>query len=193
MSTSRLSLRMLLAAALSFGAAHATAEPAGCPDYLNTEMRRLHSQDTANLCEFYQAGKPMVIVNTASHCGFTKQFGGLEKLHQKYKDQGLVVLGFPSNSFNQEEKSEEGTARVCYKNYGVTFPMFEHVDVKGKDAHPLFVYLAQQTEAPSWNFNKYLLEDGEVQHFGSRVAPEGSELEKAISQALSAEKTPAAQ
>jgi glutathione peroxidase len=189
MSTSYLPIRILIAAVLSFGAAHASSEPTSCPDYLNTDMRRLHSQETVNLCDFYKAGKPMVIVNTASHCGFTKQFGGLEKLHQKYKDEGLVVLGFPSNSFNQEEKSEEGTARVCYKNYGVTFAMFEHVDVKGKDAHPLFVYLAQQTEAPSWNFNKYLLDDGKVQHFGSRVAPEGSELEEAISQALSPEKS----
>ena len=185
MSRLRSTLSLFFAAALSIGATQTNAEPTGCPDYLNTEMRRLHSQETANLCDFYQAGKPMVIVNTASHCGFTKQFGGLEKLHQKYKDQGLVVLGFPSNSFNQEEKSEEGTARVCYKNYGVTFPMFEHVDVKGKEAHPLFVYLAKQTEAPSWNFNKYLIDGDKVQHFGSRVAPEGSELEEAIGAALS--------
>lgn len=191
MSTSRFPMRILLAAALALGAAHATGDPAGCPDYLNTEMRRLHSQEIANLCEFYQAGKPMVIVNTASHCGFTKQFGGLEKLHQKYKDQGLVVLGFPSNSFNQEEKSEEGTARVCYKNYGVTFPMFEHVDVTGDGAHPLFAYLAKHSEAPSWNFNKYVIEGGKVQHFGSRVAPEGSALETAVNQALSADNSKA--
>ena len=189
MSSTRSTFRLFLAAVLAIGAVHVSAESAGCPDYLNTEMRRLHSQETANLCDFYRAGKPMVIVNTASHCGFTKQFGGLEKLHQKYKDQGLVVLGFPSNSFNQEEKSEEGTARVCYKNYGVTFPMFEHVDVKGKEAHPLFAYLAKQTEAPSWNFNKYLIDDGNVQHFGSRVAPEGSELEEAIGEALAAQTT----
>lgn len=187
MQTSHFLTRSLLTAALAWSSAHAISEPAKCPDYLNTEMRRLHSQETANLCEFYQAGKPVVIVNTASHCGFTKQFGGLEKLYQKYKDQGLVVLGFPSNSFNQEEKSEEGTARVCYKNYGVTFPMFEHVDVKGKDAHPLFAYLAEQTEAPAWNFNKYLVDGDQVRHYGSRVAPEGSELETAVTQALSGE------
>ena len=108
-----LPIRLLFAAAVAFGTTHARGETAACPEYLNTEMRRLHSQETANLCDFYKVGKPMVIVNTASHCGFTKQFGGLEKLHQKYKDQGLVVLGFPSNSFNQEEKSEEGTARVA--------------------------------------------------------------------------------
>lgn len=184
MSRSHFLSRTMLAAALALGAAHASGEPAKCPDYLNTELRRLHSQESANLCEFYQAGKPMVIVNTASHCGFTKQFGGLEKLHQKYQDQGLVVLGFPSNSFNQEEKTEEGTARVCYKNYGVTFPMFEHVDVTGENAHPLFAYLAQKTEAPSWNFNKYLIDGDKVQHYGSRVAPQDSPLEQAVQQAL---------
>lgn len=153
-----------------------------CPDYLNTELRRLHSQETVNLCSYYQAGKPLLIVNTASHCGFTGQFGGLEALYKKYREQGLVVLGFPSNSFNQEEASEEGTARVCFKNFGVTFPMFEHVDVKGTSAHPLFQYLAKSSEAPSWNFNKYLIAGEKVTHFGSRVAPE--KLEKDIEQAL---------
>lgn len=156
-----------------------------CPEYLNTELRKLHSQKTANLCDFYHAGKPILVVNTASHCGFTKQFGGLEKLYQKYKDDGLVILGFPSDSFNQEEKSEEGTARVCYENYGVSFPMFEHVDVKGKSAHPVFAYLASKTEAPSWNFNKYLITDETIQHFGSRETPEGSKLEDAVKAALS--------
>lgn len=163
--------------------ASALAETA-CPDFLNTELRRLHSQETVNLCTYYRAGKPLLIVNTASHCGFTKQFGGLESLYKKYQDQGLVVLGFPSNSFNQEEQSEEGTARVCYKNFGVTFPMFEHVDVKGSGVHPLFAYLSKASEAPSWNFNKYLVEGSEVTHFGSRVAPENSELEKKISKSL---------
>ncbi|MCR6653372.1 MAG: glutathione peroxidase [Cellvibrionaceae bacterium] len=182
---SKLTLMIPLLAALgAIALPQAHAETTECPSYLNTELRRLHSQETVNLCQYYQAGKPMVIVNTASHCGFTKQFGGLEKLHQKYKDEGLVILGFPSNSFNQEEKLEEGTARVCYKNYGVSFPMFEHVDVKGKDAHPLFAYLTKQSEAPSWNFNKYLIDNDKVVHFGSKVAPEGSELEKAVSGAL---------
>lgn len=182
-------LKLILAVTGFLISIQANADKNDCPSYLNTEMRRLHSQETVNLCQYYQAGKPMVIVNTASHCGFTKQFGGLEKLHQKYKETGLVVLGFPSDSFNQEEKSEEGTARVCYKNYGVSFPMFEHVDVKGKDAHPLFTYLAQKTEAPSWNFNKYLINNDKVLHFGSKVAPEGSELEQAISSALAQPET----
>lgn len=161
----------------------ATAEEASCPAHLDTEMRRLHSKETVNLCSFF-TGKPVLVVNTASNCGYTGQFSDLEKLYQKYKEQGLVILGFPSNSFNQEEKLEEDTARVCYKNFGVTFPMFEHVNVKGKDAHPLFAYLAQKAEAPSWNFNKYLIDGNEIERFGSGETPLESDLEKKISAAL---------
>lgn len=155
-----------------------------CPAYLNVDLRLLHSQKSVNLCSYYQAGKPLLIVNTASHCGFTKQFGGLEALYKKYAAQGLVVLGFPSNSFNQEESSEEGTARVCYENFGVTFPMFEHMEVKGKSAHPLFQYLAKMSEEPSWNFNKYLIVGDKVTHYSSRVVPENSPLEESIAKAL---------
>ena len=180
MPLSHVLTRTLLAAALSLGSAHAMSEPAKCPDYLNTEMRRLHSQETANLCEFYQAGKPVVIVNTASHCGYTKQFGGLEALHQKYRDAGLTVLGFPSDSFKQEEKTEEGTAAICYQNYGVTFPMFTHVKVKGDEAHSVFGHLAEQSRAPGWNFNKYLIVGNQVSHYGSKVKPLKSALEKDI-------------
>lgn len=154
----------------------------GCPDFLNVEVRKLHSSEKINLCSLYVPGKPLLIVNTASHCGYTKQFKGLEALYQKYKDKQLVVVGFPSNSFKQEEDSEMATATVCYQNYGVTFPMFEHVTVKGADAHPLFVYLASKTEAPSWNFNKYLVsgKEAKVQHFGSSTAPLDSKMEEAI-------------
>jgi glutathione peroxidase len=169
---------------VSSSAGAESIEQSQCPDYLNVEVRRLHSKETANLCQYYQADKPLLVVNTASHCGYTRQFGGLEKLYQKYKDQGLVILGFPSNSFKQEEKSEAATATVCYENYGVTFPMFEHVDVKGGGAHPLFQHLAQQARAPEWNFNKYLLVNGRVEHFGSGVKPLESELEKQVSASL---------
>jgi glutathione peroxidase len=156
------------------------AEPQTCPNFLNVEMRKLHSKESVNLCQYYQAGKPMVIVNTASHCGFTKQFGDLEKLYQKYQPKGLVILGFPSNSFKQESASEEDTARVCFKNFGVTFPMFETVDVRGKNAHGVFQYLTKESEKPSWNFNKYLIMNGKVTHFGSKEKPLDSKLEKAI-------------
>lgn len=151
-----------------------------CPQALNMEMRKLHSKQTVNLCDFFQPDKPMLIVNTASHCGYTKQFAGLEALYKKYQTQGLVVLGFPSDSFKQEEAKEEDTARVCYQNYGVTFPMFEHVDVKGAAQHPVFAYLASNTEDPGWNFTKYLLLNDQVRHFSSEVKPQDSALEEAI-------------
>ncbi len=158
----------------------------GCPAFLNFEARKLHSSEKINLCSLFKEGKPMLIVNTASHCGFTGQFKGLEALFQTYKTQGLVVVGFPSNSFKQEEASETATATICYQNYGVTFPMFETVDVKGDKAHPLFAYLASKTKAPSWNFNKYLIsgKDSTVQQFGSSIAPQDSKLEAAIKAAL---------
>ncbi len=171
---------LTLVGALALSAS-ATAQAAqSCPSHLDVEVRRLHSDKTENLCQHYQAGRPLLVVNTASHCGFTRQFSGLEALHQKYRQAGLIILGFPSNSFKQEEKSEERTASVCYENYGVTFPMYEHVAVTGNSAHPLFAFLAEQTQAPQWNFNKYLLLDGEVVHFGSAVEPLESELEKKI-------------
>ncbi|MEY4590437.1 MAG: hypothetical protein RL497_2513 [Pseudomonadota bacterium] len=161
------------------------AEPT-CPDFLNQTLRKLHSKEQVNLCTFYRSGKPILIINTASHCGYTKQFKGLEALYQSYKDKGLVILGFPSNSFKQEEDKEMATATVCYQNYGVTFPMFEKVDVRGEGSHPLFTYLASKTQAPSWNFNKYLIQNGkpDVVHFGSNEQPQGGDLEAAIKKAL---------
>lgn len=156
-----------------------------CPAYLNRNLRKLHSSETVNICQSY-AGRPLLIVNTASHCGFTKQFAGLEALHEKYKDRGLVVLGFPSDDFNQEDKEESKTAEVCYINYGVKFTMFSPLPVKGEAANPIFKELARQTESPSWNFNKYLVKpDGKVVgHFGSKVTPESAELTEAIEQLL---------
>lgn len=179
----------IFAALLSYFSTPATAgdDTAGneandktCPAWLNVEVKRLHSEKVDNLCQYFQSGKPILIVNTASHCGYTKQFGGLEALHQKYKDAGLTVLGFPSNSFKQEEKTEQGTAAVCYQNYGVTFPMFTHVDVRGDGAHPIFRHLADQSRAPRWNFNKYLIAGNKISHYGSTVKPMKSALEKDI-------------
>lgn len=164
--------------------AFAKEEPSSCPQALDQKVRLLHSKKEVNLCSYFQADKPLLVVNTASHCGFTHQFGGLESLYNKYKEQGLVILGFPSNSFKQEEGSEEGTARVCFKNYGVTFPMFEHTDVVGDQSHALFKYLAHESRAPKWNFNKYLIFNGQVVHFGSTVAPLESPLEQAVKSAL---------
>ncbi|HEY6527922.1 MAG TPA: glutathione peroxidase [Cellvibrionaceae bacterium] len=159
-----------------------------CPDFLNQNLRKLHSKEVINLCSYYRSGAPLLVVNTASHCGYTKQFKGLEALYQAYKDQGLVILGFPSNTFKQEEDNEMGTATVCYENYGVTFPMFEKVNVRGSEAHPLFTYLTSKTTAPTWNFNKYLLlnSKSQIAHFGSNEEPLGGDLEAAIKKSLSA-------
>ena len=158
------------------------------PDYntppFNQPIERLHSDKSEAPCTHLQNSKAVLVVNTASHCGFTKQFNGLEALYKKYKDQGLTVLGFPSNSFFQEEKSEAGTANICFKNFGVTFPMYTHVKVRGKNAHPIFTYLTEKSKKPSWNFNKYLVAGDSVTHFGSRVKPLDSDLEAAVVEAL---------
>lgn len=152
-----------------------------CPEYLNVSVKKLHSNQEVNLCELRKKDQSIVVVNTASHCGFTKQFAGLEALNQKYKDEPLLILGFPSHDFNQEANNEKETASVCYKNYGVTFPMFTPVKVKGDNAMKLFKYLASQSRAPGWNFNKYLIaKGGQVTHFKSKITPLDSPLEEAI-------------
>jgi glutathione peroxidase len=136
-------------------------------------------------------GKVLLIVNVASHCGFTPQYKGLESLYEKYKSQGLVILGFPCNQFGQQEP---GTAQeikqFCSSNYHVTFPMFEKIEVNGADRHPLYVSLAG-TDSPfagdiKWNFSKFLVSrDGKiVKRFESKVAPDSPELVSAIESAL---------
>lgn len=127
-----------------------------CPEIFQHDMKQLHSSKVLNLCDVV-AGKPVLLVNTASHCGFTKQFGDLEAIHQKYKDEGLVVMGVSSDSFNQEAESEEKAAEICFKNFGVSFTMLATVPVRGDEAHPLFKEVAEQDTAPKWNFYKYLI------------------------------------
>ncbi len=154
-----------------------------CPDFLNHEYRQLHSTTLINLCDFY-TGKPILFVNTASHCGYTRQFGPLEQLNKKYKDQGLTIIGFASDDFRQAAKDEAEAASVCYKNYGVTFTMLAPTSVKGGNANPTFTYLAGKSRSPSWNFNKYLVLGERVVHFDSRAKPLNSKLEEAISKGL---------
>ncbi len=164
----------------------ANAEEASsqCPEFLNHNYRLLHSLDKINLCSLYKK-KPVLIVNTASHCGFTPQFSELEKLHQKYKDQGLTIIGFASNDFKQEAKNEVKAANICFKKYGVTFTMIAPSLVRGDKANPTFTYLIEKAKAPSWNFNKYLVTKNSVEYFGSRVKPLNSKLEKTIIESLS--------
>jgi glutathione peroxidase len=178
---------LVLAATLPATAPVATAQAkaAACPAFLNHEFRKLHSSHQVNLCKEF-AGKPMLIVNTASHCGFTGQFAGLEAVHKKYKDQGLVVVGFASNDFNQEAKDEAESAEICLQNFGVTFTMMAPQSVKGANANPVFKELASQSSEPKWNFNKYLVTaDGKVtQYFASAVAPESAEFTGAVESLL---------
>lgn len=157
-----------------------------CPAWMNETRRLLRSEQSKNLCEAY-GGKPLLIVNTASHCGFTPQFKGLEALNQRYKAQGLVVVGFPSDDFKQEEKEEGLTAKVCYGNYGVTFDMYAPIAVSGDNADPLFKELAKQGGGyPKWNFYKYLVDRHGVvvKRFSSMDKPDSDEMRKAIEQVL---------
>ncbi len=162
--------KSLLAAALCslFSAANAD----NCLPMFDQTVGKLHSSKSLSLCEL-TAGKTVLVVNTASHCGFTPQFEGLQALHDAYADKGLVVLGFPSDDFRQEANTEEKTAEVCYVNYGVEFAMSKPISVKGEQAHPLFQTLAAATQAPNWNFNKYLVTPtGDITHFQSSMSPE---------------------
>jgi len=171
-------LAILLAASSATAAEDKSKAAENCPKFLNQSFKKLHDSKDVNLCELYK-GKPMVIVNTASHCGYTKQFGGLEKLYKKYQEQGVELIGFTSDSFNQAAKNEAEAATVCYKNYGVTFTMLAPTDVKGKQANSVFTYLTDKSEKPSWNFNKYLVSaDGsKVTKYGSRDKPLDGKLE----------------
>ena len=166
-------------------AAPTAATPVACPPLLNHTLPPLQDEAPQSLCQY--AGKVVLVVNTASYCGFTGQFKDLEALNAKYAARGLVVLGFPSNDFRQEDADAKKTADVCFNTYGVKFPMFTTTPVRGTDAHPLFASLTKATgSAPSWNFNKYLISrDGKaLAHFGSLASPGGGSMTKAIEAAL---------
>lgn len=157
-----------------------------CPDLLKFVKRKLNSQETVNMCQAYK-GKTVLFVNTASYCGFTPQFEGLESLYSEYKDQGLVVLGFPSHDFNQEDKNEVKTGEICRLTYGVKFPMFEATSVKGEDADPLYRMLTKKSgQAPKWNFFKYLMDkNGKIINaYASSVKPNDDVLIRDIKSAI---------
>ncbi|MBD9481870.1 glutathione peroxidase [Pseudomonas sp. PDM14] len=161
---------------------------AECPPLLQGELQQLRSKESIDLCQRF-AGKPLVVVNTASHCGFAPQFKGLEALYQRYKDQGLEVLGVPSNDFKQESTDTGETAKVCFINYGVTFAMSEPQRVTGDEAVSLFRQLAEQSSAPRWNFYKYVVgRDGKViASFSSLTKPDSEDLIKAVETAIASQ------
>ncbi len=157
-----------------------------CPSLLDHKFNRLQDDAPQNLCQY--SGKVALVINTASYCGYTAQYEGLEKLYAKYKDKGLVVLGFPSNDFSQEPGNNKEIADFCYNTYGVKFPMFAKSSVKGKDMNPLFAALSKASgKSPGWNFHKYLIDkEGKlVANYGSSVSPDDKNLVAAIEKALS--------
>ncbi len=175
-----MSIRSLLGAGM-FGLAGIAA--ADCGNLLDYAHRGLATSKESNLCEAYR-GDVILVVNTASQCGYTSQFEGLEALYQHYREDGFVVLGFPSDDFRQELDDEADTADVCYVNYGVSFPMFATSPVTGEGANELFRALNAAAGEPGWNFNKYLIDrDGRVvQRFDARVTPTDSVLEARVAE-----------
>ena len=163
----------------------ANVSTAQCPALLQQSFLRLQDEKPQSLCQY--SGKVVVAVNTASFCGFTSQYKGLEALHTKYKDKGLVVLGFPSNDFSQETGSNKDIAAFCESTFGVKFPMFTKTSVSGANANPLFKQLAAKTGTiPRWNFYKYVIgRDGQsVSSFNSSADPQSSQFIKEIEKQL---------
>ncbi len=166
----------------------ATAKPEACPALLNKSMPLLQDDKPQNLCQY--SGKVLLVVNTASYCGFTPQYEGLEKLYARYEKRGLVVLGFPSNDFNQEMKDNKAIADFCFNTYGVKFPMFAKTSVTGQTAHPFYAALQKASgTAPKWNFHKYLIDrQGRlVANYTSLTGPLDAKLTSRIEELLSAQ------
>lgn len=189
----QLSLWAAVAAmALSAGLSMAADSPATRPSMpaasvYDFTLKNIDGQPTP-LAQY--KGKTLLIVNVASKCGYTKQYAELEKLYEQYKDKGLVILGFPANNFKgQEPGSDEQIKQFCTANYGVTFPMFSKISVKGEDIHPLYQYLTTSANPPGdigWNFEKFVIApDGTiVARFKSKVTPESDEVKQAIQTAM---------
>jgi glutathione peroxidase len=166
-------------------AAAASADTTETDHVLDLTMNRIDGTPE-HLSEVY-AGKIVLVVNTASRCGLTPQYEALEELYQDKKGDGLVILGFPANDFmNQEPGTNDEIAAFCSQNYGVTFPMFEKIAVKGDGQHELFKRLTEATDEPTWNFTKYLIdrEGNVVRRFDPRTAPGNDKLVAEIDELL---------
>ena len=179
-------IKTLLALTMAFASTSALA----CSDLLNTDFRPLAGKEKVNLCKEY-GGKVLLVVNTASKCGFTPQYDALEALHAKYSSQGFAVVGFPSNDFmNQEPGTEAEIKDFCTLTYGVKFPMFEKVHVKQGEANPFYDKLAAAVGGhyPSWNFYKYLIDrnGNVVADFTSKITPTDPKLVGEIEKLIAA-------
>ncbi len=165
---------------------NADGPDAACPALLRHTFNSLQTGKPQSLCQY--GGKVVLIVNTASYCGYTNQYEGLEALYRKYKGRGLVVLGFPSNDYGaQEPASNKEIAEFCRTTYGIEFPMFEKASGARLAAHPLYVELVTKTgQAPQWNFHKYLVDRNgrRIESFGSAVDPGARALVSAIERML---------
>lgn len=156
-----------------------------CPALLNHTFPRLQDEKQQSLCQY--SGKVILVVNTASYCGFTSQYKGLESVYSKYKDKGLVVLGFPSNDFAQEKSNNKDIADFCESTFGVKFPMFTKTAVTGESAVPFFKQLAQDPgQKPKWNFYKYLIDrnGNVVEAYGSLSNPSGRTITSHVEKLL---------
>ena len=159
---------------------------AACPALFNHTFNSLVADQPVDFCQY--AGKVVLVVNTASNCGYTPQYKGLESLYRRFQGKGLVIVGFPANDFGgQEPAANREIARFCEENYGVSFPMFSKAqDGKPLTANPLYARLIAETgRAPGWNFHKYLIDrSGKVTSFDSAREPEGKEVLRAVQAAL---------
>jgi glutathione peroxidase len=164
-----------------------TSVQAACPSLLDAAVPALSDDRPESLCRYQ--GKVLLVVNTASQCGYTPQYEGLEKLYRRYKDRGLVVLGFPSNDFGgQEPGSNREIAQFCEANYGVSFPMFTKTSVAKGPVNPFYEKLAKATGTrPGWNFHKYLVDrrGAKAASFDTQVEPSNLKLIKEIERLLS--------
>ena len=195
-TTPSLVFALLVAALVSAAPALAQrpdTEAGPCPPLLDHQFNRLQTGKPETLCQY--RGKVLLIVNTASYCGYTHQYEGLEALYRKYKDRGLVVVGFPSNDFGgQEPGSNHEIAEFCRLTYGVQFPMFEKSSVTRLQTNPLYAELVARTgDQPKWNFHKYLIDrnGNPAGTFASKVEPDDREFVAQLEKLLADKPSPA--